>query len=125
MNIQTSTIDNEYKLATYSNGVQYVIYNSASWLVGDKIGDSLKAKFFKEPTLEQRIKQWFSREGSFSTSGRTSWSVKTLASELGISVHKIYSVLRKADWCDAEEGYTSTRYGDYKKYYFYRYNGAV
>ena len=124
MKIQKSKIDSDYKLITYDNGVQYIVYGSASWLVGDKIGDSLKAKFFKEPTLEQRIKQWFSKEGSVSTLGRTAWNVKTFASEIGISVHKIYAVLRKADWCDAKERYTSTRYGDCKKYYTYRYNGA-
>jgi demethoxyubiquinone hydroxylase (CLK1/Coq7/Cat5 family) len=55
MNIQTSTIDNDYKLTTYSNGAQYIVYSSASWLVGcesDKTGSALKAKYFTETTQE-------------------------------------------------------------------------
>jgi hypothetical protein len=55
MNIQTSTIDNEFKLTTYSNGAQYIVYGSASWLVGcdsDKTGSALKSKYFTKPQVE-------------------------------------------------------------------------
>jgi len=54
MNIQTSTIDNDYKLTTYSNGAQYIVYRSASWLVGcesDKTGSALKSKYFTKPRV--------------------------------------------------------------------------
>jgi len=46
-----STIDSEYKLAMYSDGVEYIIYGSASWLVGNKNDDTgsfLKRKYFSE-----------------------------------------------------------------------------
>lgn len=48
MKNETSTIDSNYTLFTYDNGVQYIIYNSASWLVGasDGIGTMLKNKLF-------------------------------------------------------------------------------
>lgn len=55
MKVQTSTIDNEYKLTTYDNGAQYIIYGSASWLVGcesDKTGSALKSKYFTKPQVE-------------------------------------------------------------------------
>lgn len=49
MKVVTSKIDSQYKLATYENGVQYIVLNSASWLVGadDGIGESLKRKYFQ------------------------------------------------------------------------------
>lgn len=55
MKVQTSTIDNEYKLTTYDNGAQYIVYGSASWLVGcdsDKTGSALKSKYFTKPQVE-------------------------------------------------------------------------
>ena len=48
MIIQKSTIESDYKLVTYNNGVQYVVYHSASWPVGDEIGTTLKNKFFQD-----------------------------------------------------------------------------
>lgn len=126
MKTKTSTIDSDYKLLTYSNGVQYIVYHSASWLVGadDEIGNALKEKYFpKKDTLEQRIKQWLGKETYTSTLGRSSYNVKDLARKLGVTTHKIYSVLRNAEWCDAQEGYASTRYGDDRKYYCYRFKG--
>jgi hypothetical protein len=53
MKTTKSTIDNSYTLTTYENGVQYVIYGSASWLVGnpnDTIGTSLFKKYFPAPS---------------------------------------------------------------------------
>lgn len=126
MKIEISKSDDQYKLIIYNSGVQYVVRNSSSWLVDnplDEIGSRLKAKHFPEPTLEQSIKQWFSKERLVSTLGRNDWNVKLIAIQLGVTTRKIYAVLRKSDWCDAQEGYTSTRYGDCKKYYTYRYNG--
>jgi hypothetical protein len=121
MKIQISKIDDQYKLTTYGNGVEYIVYNSASWLVGDKIGNLLKAKYFpKKDTLEQSLKQWFSKQQFVSTGY---YSVKIIAHKLGVSTRKVYSVLRNSDWCDAQKAYTSTRYGDCKEYYTYRYNG--
>jgi len=54
MNIKTSTIDNDYKLTTYSNGAQYIVYGSTAWLVGcesDKTGSALKSKYFTKPRV--------------------------------------------------------------------------
>jgi len=126
MTTTKSTIDSDYKLLTYSNGVEYIVYNSASWLVGadDEIGNSLKKKYFlKKATLEQRIKQWFEKQRYVSTLGRSCGNVKSIAVKLGVTTNKIYSVLRNSNWCDAKESYTSTRYNDCKSYFIYRYNG--
>lgn len=49
MKVQKSTIDSNYKLVTYDNGVEYIVYHSASWLVGathDEIGTKLKKNLF-------------------------------------------------------------------------------
>jgi hypothetical protein len=57
MKIQKSTIDSNYKLVTYDNGVEYVVYHSASWLVGathDEIGTKLKKKFFPSEKAESQ-----------------------------------------------------------------------
>ena len=125
MEIQKSTIDSDFKLLTYSNGVQYIVYHSASWLVGcncDKNGSELKDHYFpKKATPEQRIKQWLKKKTFISTGG--CWGVRSLAQDLGITTQKVYSILRKSDWCDAEESFHTTRYGDCRKYYVYRYNG--
>ena len=125
MTTTKSTIDSDYKLLTYSNGVEYIVYNSASWLVGadDEIGRSLKKKYFpRKDTLEQRIKQWFEKQRHVSSLGRNCWDVKSIAAKLGVTTNKVYSVLRNSDWCDAQESYASTRYNDGKTYYIYRYN---
>ncbi len=69
-------------------------------------------------TIEQLVKEWFSTEQVTTTIGRNVWNVRSIARKLGVTTNKIYSILRKAEWCDAQESYTGDR-----KYYVYRYNG--